>query len=187
MKRKEAYAYAWQRADRNPDGSVIEDSLVRMLAEAIDFDEAKERRGLAQRIIARRKRPGQTAPAGEVVFPGLEHYDYEPDRLVADHKGNLIRNAEAKVDYKIADSERSQADLEKAVARQARDKREADHYSRWAVQELANGRAPREVTWDNCLRETGLWKDTNGDEPDVDDDDTDEVEEPPLDPEDGIR
>lgn len=167
MKSDDAYAYAWEHADRNPDDSRVHNRMVELVAENIDFDVAKAKRGLARRIIARRMRPGQTASEGCVAFPTMEHYAYEPDRLIADDKGNVIRNAEAKPDYKISESERAQGDLEKAVRRQSREKREADHFSRWAVQELATGRPPREVTWDNCVRETGLWKDV---EPEPEDD-----------------
>lgn len=169
MRSDDAYAFAWEHAARNPDDSRVHDSMVDLVAGAVDFDVEKAKRGLARRIIARRMRPGQTAPQGAVVFPGMEHYAYEPDRLVADHSGNIIRNAEAKVDYKIAESERAQDDLEKAVRRQAREKKEADHFSRWAVRELANGRDPREVTWDNCVREAGLWKDQDVEAEDPDD------------------
>lgn len=169
MRNDAAYQYAWENADRNPDDSRIHERMVDLVAEHVDFDVVKAKRGLARRIIASRMRPGQTAPAGAVVFPSMEHYAYEPDRLIADDKGNVIRNAEAKVDYKISESERAQADLEKAVQRQSREKREADHFSRWAVQQLASGRPPGEVTWDACLRETGLWKDEDL-EPSEDDD-----------------
>lgn len=174
MKSEEAYAYAWEHADRNVDDSRIHERMVDLVAANIDFDVMKAKRGLARRIIARRMRPGQTAAEGSVVFPGMEHYAYEPDRLIADDKGNVIRNAEAKADYKIAESERAQIDLEKALRRQSREKREADHFSRWAVRELANGRPLREVTWDTCVRETGLWKDVD---PEPDESDAEDAEE----------
>lgn len=177
MKSDAAYQYAWEHADRNPDDSRVHERMVDLVAEHVDFDVTKAKRGLARRIIARRMRPGQTAPEGAVVFPSMEHYAWEPDRLIADDKGNVIRNAEAKVDYKISESERAQADLEKAVQRQSREKREADHFSRWAVQQLASGRPPAEVTWEACVRETGLWKDQTPDDEDeqgIEDDDAED-------------
>lgn len=167
MRSDDAYDFAWEHADRNPDDSRVYDSVVALVASNIEFDIEEARRGKARRIIARRMRSGQTAPEGAVVFPGMEHYAYEPDRLIADDRGNVVRNAEARVDYKISESVRAQDDLEKAMRRQSRDKREADHFSRWAVQELAKGRPPHEVTWDVCVRETGLWKDADA-EPDPD-------------------
>ncbi|HZM83743.1 MAG TPA: hypothetical protein VFC19_49120 [Candidatus Limnocylindrales bacterium] len=156
-----AYDWAWQHANRNPDGSVVEESLVTLLAQAIDFDEAKERRGHAQRIVARRKRPGQTAPEGAIVFPGLELYAYEPDRLLADEHGNLIENRRARIKFKAAEAKRSQQDAQKAAARAARDQLEVGHLATWADDQYAAGRNPAEITWDTCVRETGLWKDAD--------------------------
>lgn len=159
MKNDEAYAYAWEHAARNPDGSVVESSLVELLAASIDFDEGKERLGHAQRIVARRKRPGQTAPDGAIVFPGMEHYPYEPDRLLADDDGNLVENALARMKYKAAEAKRSQEAVQRAVDRAKRDQQEAGHFATWIDEQYAAGRDPREITWDTCVRETGLWKD----------------------------
>lgn len=161
MKPDAAYAHAWEHADRNPDGSVVEKSLVDLLADSIDFDEAKERRGHAQRMVARRKRPGQTAAEGAVVFPGLEPYAYEPDRLLADHEGNLIENRDARMKFKAAEAGRSQEAVQKAVDRATRDQQEAGHFATWADEQYAAGRNPAEITWDTCVRETGLWKEAD--------------------------
>jgi len=159
MKSDDAYQHAWTLANRNPDGSVIESSLVEMLAECVDFDANKARLGLAQRIVARRKRPGQTAPAGSVVFPGMEHYAYEPSRLLADDKGNVIENERARIEFKVAEAKRAQADVQRAAERAAREQGEAGHFAVWTAAQYAAGRDPGEITWDACVRETGLWKD----------------------------
>ena len=168
MKSDDAYAYAWEHADRNPDGSIIESSLVDLLAASIDFDVAKERRGYAQRVVARRKRPGQTAPEGAIVLPGLEPYTYEPDRLLADDGGNLIENQHARIKYKAAEAKRAQRSALKAAARAAREQNEAGWFATWADEQYAAGRDPAEITWDTCVRETGLWKDAEV-EPEADD------------------
>ena len=170
MKSDEAYAYAWENADRNPDGSRVESSVVELVAASIDYDVEKAKRGLAQRIVARRKRPGQTANDGSVVFPGMEHYGYEPDRLLSDDRGNVIENAKAPIRFKTAEAKRAQGDAQTATARAVREQNEAGHFAVWAAEELAKGRDPQEVTWDTCVRETGLWKDADpepaGDRPD---------------------
>lgn len=41
----------------------------------------------------------------------------------------------------------------------------AGHFAVWVAEQYAAGRHPREINWDTCVRETGLWKDTTGDEP----------------------
>jgi hypothetical protein len=65
-----AYRFGLANAARNTDGTIVEKSLVDIVAHAIDFDPEKERLGLAQRIVSRRKKPGQTAPAGKVTLAG---------------------------------------------------------------------------------------------------------------------
>ncbi len=175
MKPEEAKAYAWQHADRNPDGSVVEKSLVEVLASVIDFDEEKERIGHAQRMIARDKRPGQTAAEGAVCFPGLEPYGYEPRRLVADDDGNLIENERARMKFKAAEAQRAQEAAEKATSRASREQREHAHFSAWADEQYAAGRDPAEITWDTCVRETGLWKDADANGPSDEDDEGEAV------------
>jgi hypothetical protein len=163
----EAYERAWRLAKRNPDGSVIEESLVATLAAVIEFDLAKAKLGLAQRIIARRKRPGQTSPDGAVVFDGMEHYAYEPNRLLSDDQGNVVENRDARLKFKIAEAKRAQTDAGKALDRATREQNEAGHFAQWTAEQFEHDRDPDEIIWDSCVRETGLWKDADID-PDAD-------------------
>jgi len=152
---------------------VVEEDLINIVAALVDFDETKERNGKARRIVAVRKRPGQTAPEGAVVFDGMEHYAYEPSRLLCDDEGNVIENRNARLKFKTAEAKRAQADAGKALDRAQREQNEAGHFAVWSVDELARGRDPREVTWDTCIRESGLWKDAD---PEHDEDGHDEDE-----------
>ncbi len=161
MKNGEAYDYAFEHAKRNPDDSRVEDDMVELVAAQIDFDEAQERRGKARRIIANRKRPGTTAPDGSVVFPGMEPYSYEPRRLLADDEGNVVENRNARVKFKVAETRRAEHDARKAMERLAREQDESGYFAVWAADQLDNDRDPHEVTWDTCVRETGLWKDAD--------------------------
>jgi len=172
VKSEDAYAYAWEHADRNPDGSRVESSIVELIANNIDFDASKAKRGLAQRILSRRKRPGQTAPEGAVVFPGMEHYAYEPRRVLADDRGNVIENAASPIRFKTAEAKRAQEDAQAATARATREQNEAGHFAVWTAEQYAEGRDPREITWDTCVRETGLWKDDDSPEPTAEDDES---------------
>jgi hypothetical protein len=177
MRSDDAYRWAWENADRNPDGSVVESSLVALIASAVDFDADAAKRGLAQRIVARRKRPGSTAGVGAVVFPGMEHYAYEPDRLIADRDGNVVTNAKARLKHKTAQADRATGDAEKAVARMSREQREASHFAAWLDEQYLAGRDPREITWDTCVRETGLFKDADPDHVEaIEDLDTEDAE-----------
>lgn len=169
MNNRDAYQFAYDNARRNPDGSVIEEDLVKLVKAAVDFDIEAAKLGLAQRIVAARKRPGATAPEGAVVFPGMELYAYEPQRLLADDRGNVIENRHARVKFKAAEAKRAQGDAVRATDRAAREQNEAGHFAVWAADELAKGRPQTEVTWDTCVRESGLWKDADpepGDEGD---------------------
>lgn len=158
MNGEQAYAFALANAAKNPDGSVVEESLIEVVAHAVDFDADKERLGLARRIVSRRKRPGQTAAAGAVCFPGMEEYAYEPDRLVADDSGNVIRNRDAKPEHKQAEARRADEAAQKAHDRWELEQLESEHFTAWEKEQRAAGRDPKELTWDACVRETGLWK-----------------------------
>jgi hypothetical protein len=156
MNGEHAYRFALANAQRNPDGTIVESSLVDIVAHAIDFDPEKERRGLAQRIVSARKKPGQTAPAGKVALPGLGPREYEPDRLVADEHGGVIENSRATVQHKKAEARRSSLNADRAVDRAEQDRAEAQLLEAWATEQQAAGRAPAELTFGTCLAESGL-------------------------------
>ncbi len=172
MNNGDAYNFAFDNAKRNADGSRVEGDMVEIVAGQIDFNEDEERLGKARRIIASRKRPGTTAPEGAVVLPGMDPHAYEPRRLLADDDGNVIEQRNARLKFKIAEARRAQDDLQKAMTRAAREQNESSYFALWASDQLEAGRDPREVTWDTCVHETGLWKDAE-----IEDDDRDDEEE----------
>jgi len=153
---EQAYRFALANAPRNHDGSIPEEVLVEIVARAIDFDPDKERHGLAQRVVSRRKRPGQTEAAGKVCIPGLEAYEFEPDRLVADEDGNVVENARALVAHKKAEARRAELAAERATERLRREQGEADAFSDWSAAESTKGRDPRTLTFEAFLREQGF-------------------------------
>lgn len=155
----EAFEYALGHIDRGPDGSVDERVLVELVASSIDFDEDKARLGLAQRIVARRKRPGQTKPDGQLIIPGLEPFAYEPQRLITDDKGRLVENARARPSFKAAAARHAQKAAADAQETARREQEQYALYAEWAMAELAKGRSGDEITWDTCVRELHLWKD----------------------------
>jgi hypothetical protein len=170
----QAYAFAFANAERNTAGDVVERSLVELVAHAIDFDAEKERLGKAQRIVAHRKRPGQTEPEGKVVIPGLEPYAYEPHRLVADDEGNLVENQHARTVHKQAEARRARDAAVRATSRAVREEIEAEQITEWTEAEQAKGRDQRALTWDACLRETSLWKDEEAESSDDEDADAED-------------
>lgn len=46
---------------------------------------------------------------------------------------------------------------EKCTREVDRRQAEADHHRKWAEAERAKGRPENELTWGNCVRETGIW------------------------------
>lgn len=156
MNGESAYRFGLANADRNSDGTIVEESLVAIVAHAIDFDPEKERLGLAQRIVSRRKKHGMTAPAGKVALPGLGVREYEPERLVADDDGNVIENSRASVRHKKAEARRSAANADRANERAEQDKVEAELLDEWAAAQVLAGRDQRDLTFGNCVAELGL-------------------------------
>jgi hypothetical protein len=156
---EQAYRFGLANAARDAGGNVDEKSLVEIVARAVDFDEDKERLGLAQRIVSARKKPGMTSPAGKVCLPGMEAYGYEPDRLIADGEGNVIENWRATEKHKRAEAFRSQLAMERARDRAVQDQAEAELISEWSAAEVEKGRDPHQLIWENCVREQGLLED----------------------------
>ena len=71
----------------------------------------------------------------------------------------MIENQHATLRFKQAEADRAEAALDRAQARADRERWEVDIFRPWAESELAAGRDPSEITWANCLRETGHYKD----------------------------
>lgn len=156
MNGEQAYRFGLANCARDAAGNVDEKSLVEIVARAVDFDEDKERLGVAQRIVSARKKPGMTVPSGKVCLPGLEAYAYEPDRLIADGSGNVIENWRATEKHKKAEAARSRMALERAGDRAAQDEAEAELIAQWSAVEAGKGRDPHELIWGTCVRESGL-------------------------------
>lgn len=79
----------------------------------------------------------------------------------------MVENRAARPRFKDAEATRARESARKAVDRATRESAEADTFAGWVAEQTASGRDPRDLTWEACIRETGLWK-----EPDV------EVSEP---------
>jgi hypothetical protein len=56
---------------------------------------------------------------------------------------------------KLAASEQKLAELKREVERE---EREVAHMTKWVEEQRAAGRPEHELTWGNCVKETGIWK-----------------------------
>lgn len=175
MSNETAYERALQQVERQPDGSIDQEKLIDAIVANLEFDFDAAKRGQAKRIIADKKRSGRTPAEGQLVLPIIElaPYAYEPQRLVADHDGNVIENAKARPAHKEAEAERAKKQAAKAEARFERRKAESDIYAEWAQAQATQGRPEKEITWDTCIHEVHLWKDEDAEpEPNVDDEES---------------
>lgn len=156
MNGERAYEVAYKYAEHTTDGAVVEESLVKLVAQFVDFDVDEQKLNLARRIVARRKRPGQTEADGVVALPGMEKFAYEPHRLIADDAGNVIENQHAKAVHKLAEARRARDAARSAGERAEQTAREATHLDEWTEKQKQQGRDLDALVWDTCVRETGL-------------------------------
>ena len=153
--------------ERNDDGSVDEKALIEAVAELIDFDADAERMRRAKAAVNRLRRPGSTAPAGQLTFPTLLPYAYEPRRLIADNDGHVVEQAEARPEFKRAEAERARNNARRASEWANRKTGESEAYAAWAIEQFRKRRKASEVTFDNFVRESGVWSDSEAEpEPD---------------------
>lgn len=159
MNDAQAVESALAALDRNDDGSVDEKSLIEAVAELIDFDADAEKMRRAKAAVHRLRRPGSTAPAGQLTFPALLPYSYEPARLIADNEGHVVEQAAARPEFKRAEAERARLNARRASEWANRKTGESEAYAAWAIEQLLRGRGLHEVTFDNFVRESGVWSD----------------------------
>jgi hypothetical protein len=158
MTEEEAFDAVLASLPRNDDGSVDEKSLIDGIAELIDFDEATERRNKAVATVKRQRKPGTTAPEGQLVLPGIEPYAYEPERLVADNAGHVIEQKKAPVTFKQAEAERARANADRQSGAANRKEKEAREYARWVIEQATEGRDIRGLGFDDFIHDAGLWR-----------------------------
>lgn len=151
-----AYEMAYKYAEHTTDGEVVEESLIKLVAQLAHFDVDAQKLNHARRIVARRKRPGSTVPDGVVALPGMEKFAYEPHRLIADDNGHVIENRHAKARHKLAEARRAREAAQSAGDRAEQAASEAAHLKAWTDAQQQEGRDSAALVWDTCVRETGL-------------------------------
>lgn len=173
MKDDEAYEKARQSVERDNEGGIDEKSLIDEIAELVDFDEAEERHKKAVRIVRGRRKPGSTDADGQISLPGFDAYAYEPERLIADNDGHVIEQAKAPVKYKQAQAERTRDTARRWGESADRAQKESADFASWVIEGFQAGRKAAELTFDNFVREAGLWSEGDADpEPQPPEDDS---------------
>jgi len=156
-------------APRHDDGSLDRKHAVDELAAKLNFDEAAARHERAEKLINKLGRPGTTPPDGQLTLPGFPPYGYEPDRLLALDEGRVIEQKRARPEHKVTEAQRHEAAAQRHLTAAKKKRAESDGYSMWAMEQLRKRRRATHITWDNYVRETGLWS-TEPAEPESDED-----------------
>lgn len=158
------YDTAEARVELNPDGvGRVEDRILEALALMVPFDENKHRKKLAKDILDGLAKPGGTEPEGMVQLSlfgrnDTAPWEYDPNRLIRDGNGNIAKNGNATVAFKEADAQRADEHARDARKSANRKRAEADHFAKWAQTHAMAGRAVMELTWETCVRETGILR-----------------------------
>lgn len=142
----------------NPDGGYAEDVLLDKLVEIMPFDVDKARKKQAQALIDAVTRPGGTEANGQIALPGFDAIDYEPGRLIRDNARNLYECDRAPLTAIMAEASRARDHANATLHWSNIKATEAEIFAAWVVEELTKGRPAAELTWGNCLRETGHWR-----------------------------
>lgn len=158
------YRMAESTVEHNQDNSVrekeLEDALVSLLP---DIDQEKAKRKRAKEIIDSLTRPGGTKPDDEFQLAlALDAYDYEPMRLVRDDDGKLVENRFSTPHFKLAEKKRARAEANKMHTWAGRKETEYEALSQWAIDQALKGRPALDLTWENCIKESGYLKAKTG-------------------------
>jgi hypothetical protein len=88
--------------------------------------------------------------------------DYDPYRLVLGPRNRVIVHHLATLEYKEEERNRATLNRQRAEDKEARKAREVHVFARWSSEQLMNGRNPLELTWGNCVHETGILRERPG-------------------------
>lgn len=145
---------------RDKEQGMQEVALEQALARLIEVDPDKEKLRKAKEIIANQKKHGGIDPvtAAQLSLPLGDSYAYEPDRLISDDTGRIIENCKATIRFKQADARRAREKVAEQQVWASRKTEESEIFSSWATEQALKGRPALDLTWGNCIAETGLIK-----------------------------
>jgi hypothetical protein len=109
LKRSHLLEKAQIQTKRNPDGGWDVAELLETLAALIVVDSDSEKFRIANEILDDAGKPGGTPSCGQLCLPGLEPFPYEPDCMIKDDEGHVIKLRDALPNYLAADARRAQA------------------------------------------------------------------------------
>jgi hypothetical protein len=148
--------------DGRRDETEAEDQLTRYFRARLDPDKAA-RTQAKDLINALTRVPGEEDDddsGGEIRqlrLPfGGDAYSINLKRLVRDGTGGLYTETSAPLAAKLDDAARASANARRVGLWSDRKTQEANHMMRWEQEQRRAGRSESELTWGNCIIETGL-------------------------------
>jgi hypothetical protein len=154
------YGAAKAKVKPNPDKSVVEANirieLAKIIRDEIDVMQMADSRAAAI-IESLTKQPEEDEGPFQLDLFG-EKYGYDPQRLVKDNQGNIIEEEHATIPFKMAELARSVENAGRIATWNNRKTKQMMHFQTWVSAEMMKGRSPLELTWGNCVRETGVLR-----------------------------
>jgi hypothetical protein len=144
------------------DEDEVRDALARLLRERIDPDVIASQRAAA--VIEGLSRVPGSDDDDDDGAGGLQlnlfgdHYGYNPLRLIKDAAGQIIEEERATLPFMLAELTRSTVNARRAMVWNSRKAQQAQHFQKWISEQERRGRPVTDITWGNCVRETGLLR-----------------------------
>lgn len=154
----ETYTRAKEMTKPNEDGGYDEEKVCENLIKILPFDVEKARRKQAQLLINSLTRPGGTNPNGQITLPGLDVFDYEPNRLIRDGSGNIYEWGTSPLHAIMAEANRAREHASAANYWSNIKAVEVEVFTAWVVDQMEKGRERKDLTWGNCIKEAGFWR-----------------------------
>jgi hypothetical protein len=159
------YDRAIKGLQRKPTGGFddieLHDALARLLRERIDPDMIASQRAAAV-IEGLSRVPGSDddddGAGGQQLNLFGDQYGYNPLRLIKGPDNTIIEEERATLPFMLADLVRSTENARRAMVWNSRKAQQAQHFQKWAREQADAGRPDTEITWGNCVRETGLLR-----------------------------
>jgi hypothetical protein len=163
------YKVATAKLKPAEDGSFDQDEVAEKMADAVAIDvrTMQLRQAMQDLRLLRGDDDDDCDDDGQTslqlnLFGEGRLVDYDPFRLVLGPRNRVIVHYLATLEYKEEERNRAKLNRERAEDKEARKAREVYIFARWSSEQLANGRAPLELTWGSCVREAGILRERPG-------------------------
>lgn len=157
------YARAIKGLTRKENGGFDDDELLEAMARLLreDIDPERMSRQRAKDVLRNLAEvPGvdNDEPGGLQLNLFGDQYGYNPLRLIKDGMGSTIEEANATLDFMLADMARSADHARRTATWSSRKANQTQYFQIWVMEQRRAGRAEAKLTWGNCVQETGILR-----------------------------